>query len=632
MEGLSLRSHRKLSFPRALTWLFAGLAATGSFSAAERTSAADDSLLLTVVADRDDDDGDHVRDAEQTFLPEAARADLVRLPGAVVGQRLFAFAGAERARLIWNGRPLPWGSVIPAGAEVQGIEPGFVDVVLQSGSVQNAARVMVFGAGLKDGEMHALDLVRDRFSLERTPPERVLGDVSARYDDPDALRITLEAPPRAESVPRIHVVSYGALGQKQDELDVPLERSACERGRSELTCFASVPVRLVVDDVDRRHALVSGRSIRGEIGGAVELQRDGRKLLRVRVGAPRLLNVAPAYTAKIRPFVVRFDKGGAPSIGTDDKTAADEMKAELAMAAAIWGQCGVTFTGGADVRVVDPPPSHLVAFGDTGGVGASGGSAALTVDKKLVRVAFTPGMGPVLAAQAFVRAVEKEGFVGVLSTNARTMPGARPGADVSVRRASGELAKVALAGAPEDATMTVRVGHIDFADGLDHFTDSDSVAGTLEERTLVKALDDGDPTTIEVIIIPRFSGSGRIGESFISSDFSSLRNVVLIDRAGIRARSTSLTLAHEIGHVVLDMPGHPDDYGTDTPTLLMDSDAADASPFGPRRLTRDECARAVRQSGPGSRVQLLTPSPWLPFATLPSARARTLAAVSGLAR
>jgi hypothetical protein len=84
-----------------------------------------------------------------------------------------------------------------------------------------------------------------------------------------------------------------------------------------------------------------------------------------------------------------------------------------------------------------------------------------------------------------------------------------------------------------------------------------------------------------------------------------VRNVVLLDRAGIRARKSSLTLAHELGHVLLDVPGHPDDYGVDTPSQLMDSDASDASPFGPRRLTIDECVRVVRQSGPRGRMPLL---------------------------
>jgi hypothetical protein len=47
----------------------------------------------------------------------------------------------------------------------------------------------------------------------------------------------------------------------------------------------------------------------------------------------------------------------------------------------------------------------------------------------------------------------------------------------------------------------------------------------------------------------------------------------------------------------------------------MDSDAADASPFGPRRLTLEECARAVRQAGPKARVPLLVDWPVGPLPT-----------------
>ncbi len=159
----------------------------------------------------------------------------------------------------------------------------------------------------------------------------------------------------------------------------------------------------------------------------------------------------------------------------------------------------------------------------------------------------------------------------------------------------------------------MRIGSVDLSDGLQHFTDMDAMAGTLEERTLLKAFDDGDPRSIEVVVVPLFAGGGRIGESFIGSDLSSVRNVVLLDRAGIRARKSSLTLAHELGHVLMDLPGHPDDYGVDTPTQLMDSDAADASPFGPRRITLDECARVVRQAGPAARVPLLTEWPITPL-------------------
>ena len=68
-------------------------------------------------------------------------------------------------------------------------------------------------------------------------------------------------------------------------------------------------------------------------------------------------------------------------------------------------------------------------------------------------------------------------------------------------------------------------------------------------------------------------------------------------------------LAHELGHVLLDLPGHPDDYGVDRPSDLMDADAADPSMFGPRRLSIEQCERAYRQSGPGAAVPLLTPWP-----------------------
>ena len=68
-------------------------------------------------------------------------------------------------------------------------------------------------------------------------------------------------------------------------------------------------------------------------------------------------------------------------------------------------------------------------------------------------------------------------------------------------------------------------------------------------------------------------------------------------------------LAHELGHVLLDLPGHPDDFGVDRPSDLMDADAADPSIFGPRRLSSAECERAVRQSGPGAAVPLLEPWP-----------------------
>jgi hypothetical protein len=195
-----------------------------------------------------------------------------------------------------------------------------------------------------------------------------------------------------------------------------------------------------------------------------------------------------------------------------------------------------------------------------------------------------------------------------VSPNARISPGALRTVDVLVKAADGaalSLDASARAELSSDRTLRVCLGEVDLADGLTHFTDFDASAGTLEERALIKAFEDGDPGTIEVFIVPSFARSGRIGESFIYSDGASVRNVVILDRAGVRAGARSYALAHELGHILLDMPDHPDDFGVDQPESLMDADAADPTIFGPRRLSVAECERALLQSGPSAPMPLL---------------------------
>jgi hypothetical protein len=250
-----------------------------------------------------------------------------------------------------------------------------------------------------------------------------------------------------------------------------------------------------------------------------------------------------------------------------------------------------------------------VALGDGLGVPASGGEIHLRVDGRSLALATHPGESPDAVAVGLEMAAERAGLPCRVSPNAPIAPGLGPSVDVSFRRLDGAPAMVerdALAPLSTDKTLVVRVGSVDLSDGLDHFTDADSMAGTLEERTLLKGLEDAAPGEVRVVVVPLFRGGGRIGESFIASDLSSVRSSVLLDRGGVRARKSSFTLAHELGHVLMDLPGHPDDYGVDTPTLLMDSDAAEQSAFGPRRISLDECARVVRQSGPASSLPLLT--------------------------
>ena len=565
-----------------------------------------------LVADRDDDDGDDKPDAEADFLPAAGRVDLVTLDGRYAGATLTPRSGPENARILVNGKLLAWGERVPAGAQLQGLAPGHVSVLVRSGNREWTLAIDVHGIGLRDGEKKPVDLARERASIQRTPPERVdLDDADRTFDDPDAMRV-FTASPDGSSLGPITIDSLSAEGTSLDVLrDLKVISVACDDGMPNgATCSATAPLRLVVDDVDRAHPLVTSRSLRAEVGGAIVVRDgSGKKLQAIRVAGPRKSSAGAIgrHRLTIHPVVMRLTAGGAPAVGGTDAGAVAALRQELALASATWGQCGITFgpITQMDVKVVSPPPPYLVAIGDDVGMPASGGAVHLRIEGRAVDFTTKKGWSTRQVALELQRAAQKSGVTATLSENARIGPGAAPSVDVAMRRKDGQLATVELVSS-SDATLTINVGAVDLTDGLQHFGDTDSVAGTLEERALVKAVDDGDPKTIELIVIPFFSGGGRIGESFIASDGSSMRNVVIIDRAGVRARRTSFTLAHELGHVILDEPGHPDDYGIDTPTLLMDSDASDSSPFGPRRLTVDECGRAIRQSGPTARLPLLT--------------------------
>ncbi len=568
---------------------------------------------ISLIADLDDDDADDRPDGEGAFVSPAARVDLVTLDARFTGATLSPTRGREHARLVANGKLFGWGERLPPGVQLQGLSPGRTVLVARwPNGRETGISVDVHGVTMRDGQRRPVDMASQRASLQRTPPARVdLDDVDQVIDDPDVLRVVLRSPEGTPLGP-ITVESVSAEGAPLDTTaDLRLLRTSCgPEASSELACVATAPLRFVVDDVDRRHPLIAARSIKAEVGGAIVVRdAKGKKLQAIRVAGPRRTEAGPIgrYRLAIRPIVMRLSPGGAPSVGGTDAGAIAGLRQELAVASGIWGQCGISFgpLSQMDVKVVNPPPPYLVALGDDVGLPASGGEVRLRVEGKPLSFSTKKGWSTRQAALELARVAEKAGLKAAISENARISSGAAPSVDVALRRADGQLATAELVSS-SDPTMSVSVGAVDLSDGLQHFGDTDSVAGTIEERTLVKSVDDGDPRTIEVIVVPFFGGGGRIGESFIGSDGSSMRNVVIIDRAGVRARRTSLTLAHELGHVILDEPGHPDDYGIDTPTLLMDSDASDGSPFGPRRLTVDDCVRAVRQSGPGSRIPLLT--------------------------
>lgn len=219
-----------------------------------------------------------------------------------------------------------------------------------------------------------------------------------------------------------------------------------------------------------------------------------------------------------------------------------------------------------------------------------------------------PNWPPYQTAAFIGAAVEAAGFVVEVSENAPVDYGAGGSADVLILDAEGRPVRIGHAGdAPltTDARQSLSIGELDLTDRLTEFNNATSSAGTLEERTMYKVLADHDPATIDMFVINRFAGGGRQGEAFIEHDHGTVINALVLDRTGIRQTRQAWTQSHEAGHVLLDDPYHPDNFGPDRPWLLMDADASFGDVTGPKRLTEEECARVHRESGVGASPPML---------------------------
>lgn len=455
-----------------------------------------------------------------------------------------------------------------------------------------------------------LDPTRSHASLSRTlPPE--LGGVPG--PDRDALRFLLIGPPDS-ALQAVEVLVLGRQGRPLDvNVDFRTEPVSCPEGVApELICRQTLPLRLVGDALDRQHPAVKQRSLLAELGGTLRLALGGQRLLELPVGGPRRSDGTSIerLRARLRVLVLRARPGGDAALGGSDATAKRLLEQELASAGAIWAQCGIEFgqAGKASVELVDPPTTQLLTVGCGLGQAASGGTLRLQSGQKTLALATHPGESPVSVALRLAQALGGAGKAPSVFENQRASGDALASADLVLdgqrrwqRSPQGPLST--------DPTLPLCLGQVDLNDGLSHFGDSDAFVGTLEERALLRAFDDGDPRSVEVLVVPEFEGDGRIGESFIVSPGSSLSNAVIIDRSAISAGARSFALAHELGHVLLAVPGHPDDFGVDQSWSLMDADVADGTIFGPRRLSVADCERALTQTGPGSLTPVLEAVP-----------------------
>ncbi len=509
-----------------------------------------------------------------------------------------------------SGAPILEGSRPPAGGlRLSPARVGTYRLPLQSGERSvNVVELWVQRSGQKvDPHQGWVGLSRE------LPQELSSGDL--RPADKEAFEVVVFGP--VDALPSsLDVTTQDESGEFVDSLRaLGLVSSACPswiKAEIGFGCGSTGMLRLGADVVERSHPAVVARSLRAVVGGEAFVSIDSYAGVRVRVGGPSGLQPqGPGrYRMKLRARLVRTFAGGPAPLGGSDAEAVSLVRQEIMAAARMWGKCGLTVgpQEELDVAVVDPPlPSHLTV-GCGRALPASGGEMTLNVDGKTVRVRLAAGQTPESAAGALAAILRSRGYQTRVFKNAITGGAALSSFDVMVGHASGKrvlLGPLSGQRVSSDPHLTVCSEPLDLAGGLEHFHDDDAAAGTLQERLVLRALMDDDPSSIDLIVVPVFGGVGRIGESFIFDYGSSIQNALILDRTGIRAGSRSFTLAHELGHILLDLPGHPDDFGVDTPSSLMDADAADPTIFGPRRLGLDDCQRMLRQSGSGAPVPLI---------------------------
>jgi hypothetical protein len=463
---------------------------------------------------------------------------------------------------------------------------------LAPGATPDESALEVFWIGAADGEALAVD-----GALRVFAPVTALG--SADRDDA-RFRIAIESTRRRPSA-RLTLVSVNpANGRVRDRLrDVELVPGP--RGR-----LISPWLVLVSSAEDRAAPHLLRHALKVALGDRVEA--------RARLGAARAVlssmsvgmppgGESPQSIRRLalRVTVLRTEPGGSPIVGGGESGARDVVRHQVSVLNEVFAPCAITAGRPEDVEVVvaDPPGPCMLSVGGRSGLPSAGGQVRLTADGRRygpwkVGVGYTP----VETARALSRELEAVGFAVELSVNARGANAAFGTADLIVRRRDGELAE--LGGWPDrplstDRRQSLVIGAVRLDDGLEPYGPNDLVAGTLEERTLVKALASGNPRVAEVFVVSRFTGSRKQGESFVASNRSALQSAAIVDwRALARARQ-AYTMAHELGHLLLDDLGHPDGRGDPRTFLLMHSRSSSAV-GGPRRLTPEQCA-AMRLRG-----------------------------------
>ncbi|MFT5357972.1 MAG: hypothetical protein ACI9KE_005209 [Polyangiales bacterium] len=535
---------------------------------------------LVIAIDDDDDDDDGISDATQEVPPPD---DAVRVHLGGHGRATLSAQGA--LRVLWAGRPLslPAQIRLPAEIRIQAVGSGAGEIRLR----QNQSAVLrTTHVGI-----HFVD-------ASGSPLVSTVDSLAPTFAQPNDATLPRTLSESAEDSRAFYVQVSGLEPSAERRwLDV-VSRAGDERRsvrRIELNSGGRSPwLRLVSDALEESAPGAARQLLHVHVGDQVEASvLDATQSLRV--GRPDVER-GDSAVRHLELALTLLAPRGSPAVGGAPEAALRLSSHLVQSVADAWSPCLVHVRHTA--RLSAPPPPALLSVSDEDGLPARGGGAFhFQAGVELINVESVAGDSPFQSAERIAEELRAHSFsADVLRVPATTF-GAGPGADIVVRDDQGFL--VHLRRDPEhalssDARQSLDIAEVHLADGLAAF-DNHRPGGTLEERALVALLRDDDPRTVDVFVIGAFTGSPRQGEAFIPSDVGPAAGAVIIDRRGAAYARTAWTLAHEVGHVLLNDPFHPDNFGPDTPHRLMDSNRHDGTLEGPRRVTPEECAR-VRSS------------------------------------
>ncbi|MBI5500154.1 MAG: hypothetical protein HY907_07910 [Deltaproteobacteria bacterium] len=575
-------------------------------------------LLLAVNAD---DDDENLRLDGRQSPPPAADDDprLVRLePPAGTADVALDATGAERIRVHAGGALVALPGSVDAAATALAIDgvrasTAPADVVLRAtfrdaaGATLASAElpITVVGIAFLDARNEPVDPVRaslqvsNEITTNDTLPRD--GGLEVVSPDPDNFRVEAFLPALPEAVVSVRSAAPGAAETRAELGPLPLAGDASSVRRSPF-------VRLVADTMDwtapgvtRQVLLVA---LRDRVTAVVRAPDGQTATTDLRVGRPGNEDGPQAVRlARWNIHFLRLQSGGPLALGVDEATALDIGRDQVVASNEVYAPCNITFGDPAATTIAfeDPPGPTMLAVGDIDALTSAGGEVRFTVNGTTIGpIRVGANWRPHQTAALIGAVVEAAGFAVEVSENAPVDYGAGRSADVLILDAAGGPVRIGHAGdAPlsTDPRQSLTIGELDLTDRLTEFNNATSSAGTLEERTMYKVLADHDLATIDLFVINRFAGGGRQGEAFIEHDHGTVLNALVLDRTGIRQTRQAWTQSHEAGHVLLDDPYHPDNFGEDRPWLLMDADASLGDVTGPKRLSDEECQRVHRESG-----------------------------------